>query len=115
MRLIQSLPTPAIEAAGGPSGLLNITRLLAAQELARGSPPVSFGILPRGGEIETDQTSAGSVRGDQQAEPVDPKRDRKLTDTQSSEQDSLLKVMERSGSLVVHAALPCTKRWRKRY
>ncbi|CAN0450624.1 unnamed protein product, partial [Ectocarpus sp. 12 AP-2014] len=30
VRLVQSIPTPAVSAVGGPHGLLNITRLLAA-------------------------------------------------------------------------------------
>ena len=101
VRLIQSLPTPAIAAAGGPSGLLNITRLLAAQELAKGKAPASFGTTCRGGGSDADQSSETSVAGDQQAEPVDPKsnsklgpeRDGKLVDSPSSDQDSLLKVI----------------------
>lgn len=92
MRLIQSLPTPAIAAAGGPRGLLNITRLLAAQDLAKGNAPASFGSISRGDRICTDQSSVGSVTGDEQAEPVVPKRNSKLVDTPSSDQDSLLKV-----------------------
>lgn len=97
VRLIQSLPTPAIAAAGGPCGLLNITRLLAAQDLAKGNAPASFGSISCGDRIDTDQSS---VAGDQQAEPVVPKRnsklvpecDNKLVDPPSSDQDSLLKV-----------------------
>lgn len=92
MRLIQSLPTPAIAAAGGPCGLLNVTRLLAAQELAKGKTPASFGTTSRGGGSDADQSSVTSVAGDQQTEPVVPKRDSKLVDSPSSNQDSLLKV-----------------------
>lgn len=100
VRLIHSLPTPAIAAAGGPRGLLNITRLLAAQDLAKGNAPASFGSISRGDRIDSDQSSVGSVTGHQQAEPVVPKCNRKLVpgcesklvDTPSSDQDSLLKV-----------------------
>lgn len=98
MRLIQSLPTPAIAAAGGPCGLLNITRLLAAQDLAKGSTP-SFGELFCGGPDTADQSSEESVIIDpQQGDPALPKggrkadRDIKFGDTPSSEQDSSLKV-----------------------
>lgn len=100
VRLISSLPTPAIAAAGGPPGLLNITRLLAAQDLAKGNAPASFGSMSRSDRIDTDQSSVGSVTGGEQAEPVLPKHnsklvpecDSKLVDTPSSDQDSLLKV-----------------------
>ena len=101
VRLIQSLPTPAVAAAGGPSGLLNMTRLLAAQELAKGEAPASFETTPGGGASEADHSSVTSVAADQQAEPVDresnselgPARDSKLVDSPSSDQDSLLKVV----------------------
>lgn len=101
VRLIQSLPTPAIAAAGGPRGLLNMTRLLAAQELAKGKAPASFGTTSRGGGSDADQSSVTSVAGDQEAEPVHPKSNNKLgpepdgksADSPSSDQDSLLKVI----------------------
>lgn len=99
MRLIQSLPTPAIPAAGGPYGLLNITRLLAAQDLAKGTAPASFGSMSRSGGNDTDQ-SGGSETGDDKADPVVSKSnsklgsrlDSKLTDTPTPDEESLLKV-----------------------
>lgn len=100
VRLIQSLPTPAIAAAGGPCGLLNITRLLAAQELAKGKAPASFATTHQGGGSDGDQSSVTSIAGDPQAGAVDskrksrlgPERVSKLVDSTSSDQDSLLKV-----------------------
>lgn len=56
VRLIHSLNTPAIAAAGGPRSLLNLTRLLAAQDLANGSVPTSV------------WSSADSLQGSQQLE-----------------------------------------------
>lgn len=41
VRLIHSLHTPAVAAAGGARGVLNLTRLLAAQDLAKGMVPTS--------------------------------------------------------------------------
>lgn len=78
-----------------------MTRLLAAQELAKGKVPASFGTTSRGGGSDGDQASVTSVAGDQPAESVDPKsssklgpeRDGKLVDSPSSDQDSLLKVI----------------------
>ncbi len=117
VRLIQSLPTPAIPAAGGPHGLLNITRLLAAQDLAKGIAPASFGSISRGGGNDADQ-SVGSQAVDQRADPVVSKRtsklgsgrDSKLADTPSPE-DSLLKVCTvraRSNSVWGHCSRTST-------
>lgn len=98
MRLIQSLPTPAIAAAGGPCGLLNITRLLAAQDLAKGITP-SFGEICCGEASGGDRSSVESATDPEQGDPHVPKGDSKTDhrikfgDTPSSEQDSSLKVM----------------------
>lgn len=92
VRLIQSIPTPAVSAAGGPHGLLNITRLLAAQDLAKGKAPASFGSVSDDGGNDADQASVGSVAGDQDGEPVLRRRCSKLVYKPPSDQDSLLKV-----------------------
>lgn len=92
--LIHSLPTPAITAAGGPRGLLNITRLLAAQDLAKGISPASMGIAAHGDGNDVGQSAVGSVAGEQQRETgAMPKSDKKLVDTPQPDQDSLLKVV----------------------
>lgn len=93
VRLVQSIPTPAVSAVGGPHGLLNITRLLAAQDLAKGKAPASFGSVSDDGGNDADQASVGSVAGDQDNEPVLPRRCSKLVYKPPSDQDSLLKVM----------------------
>lgn len=78
-----------------------MTRLLAAQELAKGKVPASFETTSGGGGSDADHSSMASIAGDQQAGPVGPKsnsklgpeRDGKLVDSPSSDQDSLLKVI----------------------
>ncbi|CAN0008104.1 unnamed protein product, partial [Ectocarpus sp. 8 AP-2014] len=95
VRLIQSIPTPAVSAAGGPHGLLNITRLLAAQDLAKGKAPASFGSVSDDGGNDADQASVGSVAGGQHGEPVLPRRGSKLVYKPPSDQDSLLKMLWR--------------------
>ncbi|CAM9107710.1 unnamed protein product, partial [Ectocarpus fasciculatus] len=95
VRLIQSIPTPAVSAAGGPHGLLNITRLLAAQDLAKGKAPASFGSVSDDGGNDADQASVGSVAGDQDGHPVLPRRCSKLVYKPPSDQDSLLKMLWR--------------------
>ncbi|CAM9591597.1 unnamed protein product, partial [Scytosiphon promiscuus] len=99
VRLVQSLPTPAIAAAGGPCGLLNITRLLAAQDLAKGDSPL-FGELFCGGASVTQssiESATDPQRGDSVVSKGDGKTDRdtKFGDTPSSEQDSSLKMLWR--------------------
>lgn len=87
VRLIYTLPTPALAASGGPSGLLNITRLLAAQDLAKGIAPSSIvtsddhSSLPS--SDQHDQTNAGP--------PLD--RDSKLISSSRLDGESLLKVI----------------------
>ena len=101
VRLINSLPTPAIPAAGGPSGLLNITRLLAAQDLAKGDTPasISFTIPDSSTDhagVNVEQLSVRSVPGDSDSKVnIAKERDRKLADrtcTPQTDQDPLLKV-----------------------
>lgn len=101
VRLINSLPTPAIPAAGGPSGLLNITRLLAAQDLAKGDTPASMSFtIPESstahGGVNVEHLSVGPVTGDGDSKAnIAKERDRKLADstcTPQTDQDPLLKV-----------------------
>lgn len=101
VRLINSLPTPAIPAAGGPSGLLNITRLLAAQDLAKGDTPASMSFtIPESstahGGVNVEHLSVGPVAGDGDSKAnIAKERDRKLADstcTPQTDQDPLLKV-----------------------
>lgn len=115
VRLINSLPTPAIPAAGGPSGLLNITRLLAAQDLASGDTPASMGFtIPESstghGSVNIEQLPVRSVGGDDDGKSNSAKvRDRKIADTTctpQADQDPLLKV--------THGLLWCWQPGRRR-
>ena len=108
VRLIHSLPTPAIAASGGPAGLLNITRLLAAQDLAKGIAPASIGSSVLNGldgvsgdGTGVDQSHLGSVGGDEDhshshshghSNSVLIERDRKLVTSPQPDGESLLQV-----------------------
>lgn len=97
VHLIHSLPTPAIAAAGGPGGLLNITRLLAAHDLANGIAPTSVGTLAEmtDGDDRNDSeppprpSVVGAAEGE--ADHL-PGTDSKLLDFPQLQRKSLLKV-----------------------
>lgn len=97
VRLIHSLPTPAIAAAGGPDGLLNITRLLAAQDLAKGTAPALMESTPYSDGHNAGQSAPGSMTRDRQGEitPL-PERDGKVIDSTQPDHEPLLKVMNAS-------------------
>lgn len=131
VRLINSLPTPAIPAAGGPSGLLNITRLLAAQDLAKGDTPASMSFtIPDSsagdGGVNGEQLSVGPVVGDGESKAnIAKERNRKLADstcTPQTDQDPLLKVKcgamllaggEAAGDVLMHYSVEgwCCALW----
>lgn len=97
VRLIHSLPTPAIAAAGGPRGLLNITRLLAAQDLAKGTTPALMESTPHSDGHNAGQSAPGSMTRDRQGDPPSlPEGDRKVIDPTQPGHEPLLKVMSSS-------------------
>lgn len=98
MRLIHGLHTPAIAAAGGPTGLLNLTRLLAAQDLAKGSVPSSvWGSADYGhGRNNCHPSEAGLVAGEGHENNSKSQRTKEHVDTPQSNEDSLLKVKYRA-------------------
>lgn len=72
-------------AAGGPGGLLNMTRLLAAQDLAKGNAPASMSMGSAVGSEAGSQQGGGSGVGQES--------ERKVIDTPQPSHDSLLKVI----------------------
>lgn len=93
VHLIHSLHTPAIAAAGGPRELLNLTRLLAAQDLANGSVPTSVWNSADGGPQSSHEWAIGLTTGEDQGEARSgSQRNNELADTAQPDQDSLLKV-----------------------
>lgn len=92
VHLIHSLHTPAIAAAGGPRGLLNLTRLLAAQDLAIGKVPTSVWSSADGGPQSAHQWAIGLATGEGQGETGSDSQRNELADTAQPDQDPLLKV-----------------------
>lgn len=92
MRLIHSLHTPAIAAAGGPRGLLNLTRLLAAQDLAKGSVPASVWSTHHAAPPPDARLIAGAGQSETNSESIG---NTKIVTTPAPNQDPLLRVLWR--------------------
>ncbi|CAM9363904.1 unnamed protein product, partial [Discosporangium mesarthrocarpum] len=93
VRFIHLLQLPAVTAAGGPHSLLSLTRLLAAEEMAKGEAPASLWRKCQGEGQESGGKLHGMSSSERQTHSTGKSGQGKNHPVDATPTDSLLKVL----------------------